>query len=97
MSDEALKFLLNSLFVILGLLAVYFLVVRFNPNLRRGNRREIEVLDRYPIDRESSLILFKVRGTTFLCCHSRGDVKVLREWKDGENSKISSDSSSSSG
>ncbi len=95
MSDEALKFLFNSLFVILGLLAVYFFVVKFNPNLRRGGRREIEVLDRYPIDRESSLILFKVRGTTFLCCHSRGEVKVLREWKDEESSETSSDSSSS--
>ncbi len=95
MSDEAFRFLLNSLFLISGLLVVYFLVLKFNPNFRRGSSREIEVLDRYPIDRESSLILFKVRETTFLCCHSRGEVKVLREWKDEESSEVSSGSSSS--
>lgn len=93
MSDEAFKFFLNSLFLILGLLAVYFFVLRFNLNLRKGSSREIEILDRCPIDRESSLILFRVKNTTFLCCQSRGEVKVLREWKDEE----SSDTSTSSG
>jgi len=89
LSDEVFKFLLNSLFFILGLLAVYFFLAKFNPNLRRGGSREIEILDRYPLDRESSLILFRVRDTTFLCCQSRGEVKVLREWKDEESSDTS--------
>ena len=95
MSEAAFKFLFNSLFLILCLLFVYFLVVRLNPALRRSRGREIEILDRCPIDRESSLILFRVRGRTFLCCQSKGEVKVLREWKDGESSEVSSDIPSS--
>ena len=96
MSETAIKFLFNSLFLILGLLVIYFFVVRMNLGYSRGRKREIEILDRCPIDRESSLILFKVKGVTILCCQSRGEVKVIREWKDENKSKVSSDSFSSS-
>lgn len=96
MSEAAVKFLLNSLFLILGLLAVYFLLVKLNLGYRRSGKREIEILDRCPIDRESSLILFRVKGVTLLCCQSRGEVKVLREWKDEDKSEISSSSFPSS-
>lgn len=97
MSEEALKFLLNSAVLILLLLALYFVVVKFNPRTVRRPGREIKVVDRYPLDRESSLLLFKVRDTTFLCCYSRGEFKVLREWKDEKGTADSSDTDTSTG
>ncbi len=82
MSEEALKFLLNSAVLILLLLVLYFVVLKFNLGTVKRTGREIKVVDRYPLDREGSLLLFKVRDTTFLCCYSKGELKVLREWKD---------------
>lgn len=85
MSDEAVKFLINSLLLIVLLLTLYYLSLKFNLRLKTPGKGEIEVLDRYPLDRESSLILFKVRGKIFLCYHSKGNFKILDEWKYEKN------------
>lgn len=97
MSEEALKFLFNSLVLIALLLAVYYLVLKFNLRLKPAKKGEIEVIDRYPLDRESSLILFRVKDREFLCYHSKGEMKVLREWNYEETRNSSTASGVDSG
>ena len=84
--SEELRFLINSLLVISFLLAAYLLSVRFGPKLRTRRKGEIEVMDVYPLDRESSLLLFRVRDRVFLCYHSKGRMEVLKEWSYERNS-----------
>ncbi len=86
-----LKFLINSFLLIALLLVFYYLSVKFNFRVKTPGKGEIKILDRYPLSRENSLLLFQVRDKIFLCYQSKDDIKVLREWNYEEPPEVSSD------
>ena len=90
--SEELRFLLNSLLVISLLFAVYLLSVRFGPKFRTRRGGEIEIMDVYPLGREGSLLLFRVKNSIFLCYHSKGRIEVLKEWNYERSSGNNTDS-----
>lgn len=77
MSSE-LKFLLNSFLIIVGLFIVYWIVNRygFKPYLKGRN---LKLIERLPLSRESGLIVVEFKGKLLLCYYSKDDFKILKE------------------
>jgi hypothetical protein len=92
------KFLVNALTILVGLLFLYYLVNKYSGFPVRGvkGRRRIEVLERYPLTGDSGLILFRFDKKVFLAFYGKENFKVISETEDVEESSFSFPDSSDS-
>jgi hypothetical protein len=92
------RFLLNSLTVVGALLLLYYLVNRFGPGaagFKKG--KELELLEKLPINSESGLIVFRAGREKLLAYYSKNDFKVIKEIKDEGTADFNSNTSASGG
>ena len=76
---------LKVLFALAVVLVVAILVVRFGlPRLlriRSSSRRRIKVLEVFPLDRQTRLILFRVGDRFYLCASSPEGMVRIDRWR----------------
>jgi flagellar biogenesis protein FliO len=85
LSDAALHFLLSSLAVIGLLLALYAALLRFGAAGRFPlYGRELKVLDKVPLNKDSGVVLLAFRGRRFLLYYGPSGATLLKEWGEEE-------------
>jgi flagellar biogenesis protein FliO len=99
LSEEYLRFLLNALSLIVVLLVTYiFLKFKgiFGQKFsQRFLNKNILVLDRIFLTKDSQLLLLKVNERIFLIFSGRENAYILKEWDDEKNKLPSFNESSS--
>jgi flagellar biogenesis protein FliO len=85
LSDAALHFLVSSFAVIGFLLALYAALLRFGGAGRFSlYGRELKVLDRVPLNKDSGVVVLAFRGRRFLLYYGPSGATLLKEWGDEE-------------
>ncbi len=77
--------ILKVFFALAVVLIIAILVVRFGLprilRIRSSGRRHIRVLEVYPLDRQTRLILFRVRDRFYLCAASPEGMVRIDRWR----------------
>jgi flagellar biosynthetic protein FliO len=85
---QVVKFLLTSFFAIFLLIAVYYLINKFNFYLpRAGKSRYIKLLEVLPVGKDFYLALVEVGEDRLLLAFTNSSVKLIKEFKvkDGDS------------